>query len=467
MQENSLSKLQRRTYVAAMLCAASLAACGGGGGGSGGNPAEPPAALPRAWAGAASLELGVFGADDPQIAIDAQGNAMAVWTQQASSALLSDVWAARYVPGSGWESPQRIETGTGNSFSPQVAMDANGNAVAVWLQAAGAGEEDVFANRYVAGSGWGQAQLVSNLSELGEANEVQIAMDASGNALVIWRQTDSQTLDQNLWFNRYTTRSGWGTPDLLERVPGDARSPQIASTASGTAMAIWRQENEAGTRTSIMASRYQPSSGWATPELVEKDDSGDAFDPQVALDANGNAMAVWGQFDGLRHNIWANRFAATGQWGTPERLEKDTNRAFDPHIAMDAQGNAIAVWEQELKPDSEGTFNIWANRFDGTRWGSAEKIQTGSDKSAEPKVALDASGNALAVWVQSDGGETLGVRSARLVPGAAWSTPERLEAVSNAQSREPKIASNASGIAVAVWAREVASVGSIFANVFK
>jgi hypothetical protein len=28
----------------------------------------------------------------------------------------------------------------------------------------------------------------------------------------------------------------------------------------------------------------------------------------VAFDAAGNAIAVWDQYDGIRDNIWANRF---------------------------------------------------------------------------------------------------------------------------------------------------------------
>jgi len=45
---------------------------------------------------------------------------------------------------------------------------------------------------------------------------------------------------------------------------------------------------------------------WGKP--VEIGNVGNAFDPQVALDPNGNAVAVWWQWNGTRLNIWANRF---------------------------------------------------------------------------------------------------------------------------------------------------------------
>lgn len=37
-------------------------------------------------------------------------------------------------------------------------------------------------------------------------------------------------------------------------------------------------------------------------------DEREAFGPQVAVDPRGNALAVWEKDDGIRYNIWANRF---------------------------------------------------------------------------------------------------------------------------------------------------------------
>jgi len=69
---------------------------------------------------------------------------------------------------------------------------------------------------------------------------------------------------------------------------------------------------------------------------------------------------VWEQSDGTRNNIWANRFNGTS-WGTAELIEtEDLGHAFKPKIAIDSSGNAIAVWQQ-----NDGTRNnIWANRFE-------------------------------------------------------------------------------------------------------
>ena len=111
---------------------------------------------------------------------------------------------------------------------------------------------------------------------------------------------------------------------------------------------------------------------WGAAELIETDNAGGTYLPQIAFDSSGNAIAVWYQSDGTRYNIWANRFNGTS-WGTAELIEADNaGNALMPQIAIDSSGNAIAVWHQ-----SDGTrYNIYANRFNGTSWGTAELIET-------------------------------------------------------------------------------------------
>jgi hypothetical protein len=139
---------------------------------------------------------------------------------------------------------------------------------------------------------------------------------------------------------------------------------------------------------------------WGTAQLIETDNAGNAYNPQIALDASGNAIAVWKQYDGARDNIWANRYTAGSGWGSAQLIETDAGWALGPQIAFDSNGNAIAVWQQY-----DGTrYNIWANRYTaGSGWGSAQLIETDAGWAGDPQIAFDSNGNAIAVWYQSDG----------------------------------------------------------------
>ncbi|VAW89606.1 hypothetical protein MNBD_GAMMA17-697, partial [hydrothermal vent metagenome] len=196
----------------------------------------------------------------------------------------------------------------------------------------------------------------------------------------------------------FTTADGaWGSAEQIEvENAGSASSPQIAFDSNGNALAVWFQWDD--TRRNIWANRFD-GSNWGAAEQIEDDDVGSALHPQIAFDSNGNALAVWHQWDGIRWNIWANRFDGAN-WGAAEQIEDDdAGDAFDSQIAFDSNGNALAVWEQ-----TDGTLiNIWANRFDGTSWGTAELIEDDDAGNArDPQIAVDNNGNALAVWFQSD-----------------------------------------------------------------
>lgn len=55
-------------------------------------------------------------------------------------------------------------------------------------------------------------------------------------------------------------------------------------------------------------------------QLDARSGCSDALYPQVAVDANGNAVVVWEQHEGNNRNIYANRLTS-GVWGGPELLE--------------------------------------------------------------------------------------------------------------------------------------------------
>ncbi|MDD2656223.1 MAG: hypothetical protein PHQ18_01485, partial [Patescibacteria group bacterium] len=152
----------------------------------------------------------------------------------------------------------------------------------------------------------------------------------------------------------------WGNQTIIST--NGASEASIAVDSNGNAIAVWHQSD--GVKISIFASRYDVITGnWDSPYLIEGSNLGHAYVPKIKFDSNGNAIAVWYQDDGTRTNIWANRYDVNDGWSTSTArlIEGDnTSYAMNPQVAMDASGNAIAVWYQD-----DGTrTNIWANRYD-------------------------------------------------------------------------------------------------------
>ena len=355
------------------------------------------------WGTEELIESNAGAAVAPQIAVDSAGNAIAVWSQYDGANY--NIYANLYVASTGsWDTPQLIESSSvANTVSPQIAVDSNGNAIAVWQQSDG-NNESIYANRYTASTAsWGTAELIES-DHNGQAVEAQIAFDSAGNAIAVWSQ--SVGANNNIYSNRYTLATGWGGAELVATGNVDnATRPQIAIDSNGDAIAVWSELSALGAKVSIYASRYTASTdSWGTEELLENSDDGHASDPQIAIDDDGNGVAVWWQPDSanLRH-IYSNRYTPGAGWGTEERIESsDDGHANYPQIAIDGEGNVIAVWRQD---DNINDGLLYANRYTANTgsWGTEALIGNGNGSVFQPQIAIDGEGNAIAVWHQFDG----------------------------------------------------------------
>lgn len=343
-----------------------------------------------------------------------------------------------------WGAADRIDAGPGNAVFPRVAVDRDGNAVAVWEQSGGTltTYRNIWANRYTVASGWGTAQLIE-MDDSGDALIPQVGIDSNGNATVVWMQSDGSRF--NIRANRYVAGSGWETAQFIETNNGNAMNPKVAVDPSGNAIAMWVQSN--GTVNAVWTNRYMPGVGWGTAQILEN--AGDSELATVAMDGMGNAIAVWNQWDGTRFDIWATQYAAGSGWGTPQRIETNNGSAGAPQIAMNTDGNAVVSWYQ-----SDGILNhILSNQYRfGTGWGTAQQVDTnGTSDAYFPQVGIDSNGNAIVGWYANDGSQWNSWVN-MFTFGIGWDIP-RLLSPGNVTSSIPQVSMDPYGNAITVWSQ--------------
>jgi hypothetical protein len=349
------------------------------------------------WQGAQAIASGTSNLQVlPRVGIDSAGNATVVW-MSANNGVLLDIYASRYVAGTGqWSAPQAIDAGTDPAGYPQLAVTNSGEAVAVWKQQSGA-TWHVFANRYTS-SGWGTAQQIDGPSAF-DASFPQITVDGSGNYTATWTQYDGAYT--NVYANRYLVSGGWQSAQVIGNATGDASGmTNVVANASGTVMAVWTQVS--GGVDSIYASVFG-SGTWGAPQLLE---SGTdlAETPRAAIDANGNATAVWAQRAGTYYSVYRNSYTAGMGWGTEQLLESaNTGDAGLPWVGVDSSGNVTALWTQST--DQDATFSIYANhRTASGSWTGAKLIESGAGDAGAPWGAIDGNGTVIATWEQVSSG---------------------------------------------------------------
>lgn len=412
------------------------------------------------WQTATPIETDDSDGYSPQVVVDNMGNALAVWNQHTLDPWSLSAWSSRYVIGEGWGNPEHLTT---PYVDPDMAVDASGNVVVVW-RAEILRESQIMSSRYVSGSGW---ETASAIGIYRYEHDPKVAVDESGNAIAVWVFRPSLTWSGEIWSgetivnsvigsNRYEVGSGWGDPTLIGvNATADATEPQVAVDGSGNAMVVWRQYD--GTHRSVWANRYEVGSGWETATPIEAFNGNTTY-PQIAMDAAGNAIAVWGQWDDGPNSIWSNRYVVGEGWGVPTLIETDDGEAHYPQIAIDSFGNAIAVW-----PQHDGTkYSIWANRYvAGNGWGTATLIETNNSVSAaEPQVAVTASGDAIAVWRQWNGSFDEGfyhsIGSNRYIAGEGWGSATVISTRGLGGSdavMHLEVAVDPRGNAIAVWSQ--------------
>jgi hypothetical protein len=385
-----------------------------------------------------------------QVALDAGGNGMVAWADASNEA--GSISSRRHAPGGGWSPLQQIDRNERDAWRAELAVDPNGNVVAVWPEGPERppGLLSIWANRYTVASGWETAERLSGF----RATDPHVAVDSDGNAIAVWHQSDGER--ENIWANRWTPGDGWGAAERIETDDrGHAGNPRIAIDPDGDAIAVWHQSDGVPgfERADIWANHYTPNDGWGNARRIENNEGGETRLPQVAMDPEGNAVVVWHQSEDGRFDIWSNRYVPEVGWGNAERIDdNDTGDADYPKVGVDANGHAIAVWKQF----EAITVEIWANRYaPGVGWGGAERIENNDEGDAlRPRMAVSANGDAIAVWPQVDGSR-YDVWSNAYTPGRGWGDAERIDPSNEGPGQPVKIevAIDPNGNALAVWLR--------------
>ena len=412
--------------VAGLVCCLVL------GGGAGSAWAAP------AWLAPQDLSAAGQDAYDPQVAFDGQGNAIAVWSRFDGTNFI--VQAAGRAAGGSFGAPQDLSAAGQKAGFPEVAVDGQGNAIAVWSRFDGT-NFIVQAAARAAGGSFGAPQDLSAAGQ--KAGFSQVAVDGQGNAIAVWSRFDGT----NFIVQAAARAAGgsFGAPQDLSAAGQGAFNPQVAFDGQGNAIAVWHRFD--GTNTIVQAAARAAGGSFGAPQDLSAAGQKASF-PEVAVDGQGNAIAVWRRFDGTNFIVQAAARAAGGSFGAPQDLSAAGQKAGFPEVAVDGQGNAIAVWQR-----FDGTNFIVqaAARAAGGSFGAPQDLSAAGQTANDPQVAVDGQDNAIAVWSRSNGTNII-VQAAARAAGGSFGAPQDLSAAGQ-DAHVPEAAVDGQGNAIAVWSR--------------
>lgn len=405
--------------------------------------------------------------------------------------------------GTAFQTPQLLESSNDfNVFNKLVAVNKNGDAIAVWEQSDGAPNGSTvkaYSRRYTATTGWQAAVQIPGLTyttggiiqnpgtvlgrlfldDAGIATFIQdnstlttrrnspttgwapafnapnprtsqdltsAVMDANGNIGVLRSGSDVEN-------NALAVGGQWGTWVRVDNGGSSvAERAQVALSSNGTALAVWRESNPGDSNYSMKASRYSPVTGWGTPESIETLFTNvTSANSQVVIDAQGNGIAMWQQ--GNNNTVYFNIYRAGAGWQGAVEVTGQSNQLGSAKIelVMTPDGRAVAAWSGGSRFAALNTMQY----NPATGWTAPIEVEV---YNINRKLQMD--NNGQAVMVYSPDFSTTGVIdlvSRRLSLGGQWSAASVIE-TGVGSVNDATFAMNPTGQGVVIWSQNDVAV---------
>lgn len=293
-----------------------------------------------------SPDINVTSLSNSTTNIDASNNALVVWSGFDINTNIHHIQSNRTFLGN-WVGVQTIHSSMNTLFPPVISGNSAGQAIALWV------DFDAFVLQSAVLNG---ALWVVNPSLSSDATHrcqppLAASMNDSGNAVLLWIDNSHEGL------NAIQYMAGiYSAPQLIYIPPTGTFISQIAGVLDnqGNAFALWVVQDNSTSTYTLFVSRYT-SAGWGTPLVLDAVTGVDANinSLNIKVDANGNALAVWGKVASLTEAaVYYNVFSQlTGSW-VPSSLSLSPIGLFvaNPSLSMNLSGDATVAWNTISAP---------------------------------------------------------------------------------------------------------------------
>lgn len=329
------------------------------------------------------------------LSMNSAGDAALVWIEPGGSCA-----GSTFTIGAGvWSAPNVFSVpGGGMASFPKVSVDAMGNAVAIWVQTDSMANPFIWAATYSSGAWTGPTAISSTNPSL---TQLSVSAYGNGNAAAIWNAGGGSlygnTLMGGVWAGETNFHGGF------------IQAPMVAVDGSGNGAAVWY---ETVGNFVVFGSKYN-NGIWTPAGNISMNGVDDARNPDFSINENGTGIVVWGLTNGALDVTVQSSYldVMMGTWSAPIDMGTFIGAfALDPEVAIDGSGNAVVV---TIDPGNVVTAFL---PFGGA-WGA----QTNFGAGGNPAVAMNANGDAVIAWAASAVNVHI-FASTATYPGA-WSTP--------------------------------------------
>jgi hypothetical protein len=360
--------------------------------------------------------------------------------------------------GQEWFYPRGFSDNISPDGSPtsnyRVAINSKGEALIVWVQFDGM-RDQIFCSQYLNGIWRDPKNLLDNISaDTHIASDPVVAISDNSDAVILWFQSDGAK--QRILRTDFRNGQWINFGGAFVSPPGqDAFAPQIAMNAVGETVIVWNQSD--GSNTQIFRSEYR-NGAWTDPTSLTDNISPDgqgASNPRVAINNNGLATIVWEQSDGLNNQVFRSEYEG-GAWADPtslaDNISPNGQDVIGPKVVLNDNGEGVIVWAQS----DSNSMQVFRSERRGAAWSDPtdinDNISPDGQPVMEPQIALSEGGDAVIVWAQPDGSNSQIFRSE--YRNGTWTDPADLSdsiSPNGTLAQTPQVRMSNNGEAVILW----------------
>ncbi len=362
------------------------------------------------------------------VAMDGLGNSIIVWSSFDQDGDRWGIYGKRY-DSAGTPIGSEFQVSTffsSNQIRPDVAMDGSGNFVVVWWSLSQDTDDyGIYGQRYDSVGDQEGSEFLVNTHTMGAQRDVSIAMGESGNFIIVWASLDQDGDGWGVYSRRYDST---GTPQSSEfqvnsHTTSHQSAPSVAMDSSGNFIVVWQSLGQDGDGSGVYGQRFDNAGNPVGLEFqINTYTTSFQSSPSVAMDGSGNFVVAWQSFiqDGDNDGIYGQRYDADGN---PIGSEFRVNTCYfyiqrNPSIAMDDSGNFVVVWQSDNQDGDD--LGVIGQQYDITGSPLGPEFQVNTyilDNQSNPAIAMEPDGNYIVVW-QSYGqdGDGYGVYGQRYEP---------------------------------------------------